>query len=139
MYGYVLQDWITIRGSNIADIKQTERDWMGFSSFQDLVLWLDVREVSYQSGGSVDFYLDTAPSKDEALFQSMMQVTGIAAGTGPYTSSGALPKTLLVNNPAVPLGTWVRWRLSPQGTSGPWDVTFRVLVTANRVSPARFG
>ncbi len=38
-----------------------------------------------------------------------------------------------------PLATWVRWRLHPTGSSGPWDVTFRVLVTANRVTSARMG
>ncbi len=138
MYGYVLQDWITIRGTSVTnDIIQGERDWMGFSSFQDLVLWLDVREVT----STVDFHLDTSPSKDEALFQSMLSVTSIAAGTGPYTipPAGGLPRVLLATNPNIPLATWVRWRLHPTGSSGPWDVTFRVLVTANRVTSARMG
>ena len=55
MFGYVLQDWITIRGTTGAggnafggagDIIQGESTWMGFSSFQDIVIWLDVREAT---------------------------------------------------------------------------------------------
>jgi len=138
MFGFVLQDWITIRGntatSGTGDIIQGESTWMGFSSFQDIVFWLDVREMTFPTGGSaaVTFNFETSPSKDSNLFTAM-------ASIGPLTSLSTpglqtpLPKVILASSPTVPLATWVRWRLSPNATTGPWDATFRVLVAANRV------
>ena len=138
MEGYVLQDWLTVRGSIPAsgapDIIQGESTWMGFSSFQDMVFWLDIREASFPSGApnNLTFNFDTAPSKDSNLFQTMASLTLTSlASPGVQTP---LPKVLLNQNPTVPLATWVRWRLTPGGGSGnTWDATFRVLVAANRV------
>lgn len=135
MYGYVLQDWITIRGaaSPLADIIQGESTWMGFSSFQDIVIWLDVREATFPTtSGTLNWIFETAPSKDNNLFVPM---TG--ASTGAVNSIPALSpmKVILANaGTTVPLATWVRWRVSPGGSSTlAWDTTFRVLVAANRV------
>ena len=141
MEGYVLQDWVTVRGavpaSGAPDIIQGESTWMGFSSFQDMVVWLDVREITFPAGGSTNltFNFETAPSKDNNLFQVMTSIGPLTSLTaGVQLTSGALPKVLLNQNPSVPLATWVRWRLTPGGASGnTWDATFRVLVTANRV------
>jgi hypothetical protein len=132
MFGYVLQDWITIRGGATSDIIQGESTWMGFSSFQDIVIWLDVRETNVTVGNTLTWYFETAPSKDNNLFASM----GNVALTNTYTPGvqSPLPKSILASNPSVPLATWVRWRLSPSGGIAlPWDATFRVLVAANRV------
>jgi len=138
MFGYVLQDWITVRGnvpaSGSADIIQGESTWMGFSSFQDVVIWLDVREITFPAGApnNLTFNFDTAPSKDSNLFVTLGSI-------GPLTSLTAgvqvpLPKSILASNPSVPLATWLRWRLTPGGAStNTWDATFRVLVAANRV------
>jgi hypothetical protein len=138
MYGYVLQDWLTIRGGSVADIIQGESTWMGFSSFQDIVFWLDVREITWPTGGTpaLTWYFETAPSKDNNLFQSMTNVQITQSGgltPGVQLVSSALPSVILAHNPSVPLGTWVRWRVSPAGSTAPWDATFRVLVAANRV------
>ena len=130
MYGYVLQDWITIRSTNISDIIQSESDWMAFSSFQDIVFWADIREYTPPSGSpSLTLKFETSPTKDEVLFQTMASTPVSVAS--PITP---LPKVILAAAPAVPLATWVRWRLTPTGTSGPWDVTFRLLAAANRVA-----
>jgi hypothetical protein len=136
MYGYVLQDWITVRGGAIpGDIIQGESAWMGFSSFQDMVFWLDVREVTPTSAGySLTWYFETAPSKDNNLFQAMANVAITTNALTPgLQSSSNLPKVLLAAGPSVPLATWVRWRLSPSGTTTTWDATFRILLSANRV------
>lgn len=139
MYGHVLQDWITVRGSIPAsgspDIIQGESAWMGFSSFQDIVIWLDIREITFPAGGaaSLTFNFETSPSKDNNMFQVMAASSALTALATPgvYTP---LPKVLLNQNPSVPLATWVRWRLTPGGAStNTWDATFRVLVAANRV------
>ncbi len=142
MYGYVLQDWITIRGSSVADVIQGESGWMGFSSFQDIVFWLDIREATFPSTSpSLTWYFETSPSKDNNLFTPMPTATvALTSLTTPGVQllSGALPKVILGANPSVPLATWVRWRLSPAGSGGlPWDATFRVLVAANRVVSGR--
>lgn len=131
MYGYVLQDWITIRSTNISDIIQGESDWMAFSSFQDIVFWADIRELTLPTGGTpgVTMKFETSPTKDEVLFQTMAS-TPVSVAT-PITP---LPKVILAAAPSVPLATWVRWRLTPAGGAGPWDVTFRILVAANRVA-----
>src|SRR5512143_1536587 len=135
MYGYVLQDWITIRGSSIADVIQGESSWMGFSSFQDIVIWLDVREGTFPTtGGSLTWYFETSPTKDNNLFTAMPRAgTGITLTSAFSPGVQALTK-VVASSANVPLATWVRWRLSPAGTGGlPWDATFRVLAAANRV------
>ena len=137
MYGYVLQDWITVRGSvpasGSADIIQGESTWMGFSSFQDIVIWLDIREITFPAGGgaSLQFNFDTSPSKDSNMFQTMASTAALTTLTPGVQS---LMKVIMSTNPTVPLATWVRWRLTPGGANGnTWDATFRVLCAANRV------
>ncbi len=136
MYGYVLQDWITIRGTipstGSPDIIQGESGWMGFSSFQDIVFWLDIREASFPAGApnNLTFNFETAPSKDNNLFTVMASQTLTSLTPGLQ----ALQKVILAANPTVPLATWVRWRLTPGGAStNTWDATFRILASANRV------
>ncbi len=141
MYGYVLQDWITIRGASVTagtgDIIQGESTWMGFSSFQDAVFWIDVREGTFPTGGaaSLTWFIETSPSKDNNLFTAMPTAGSGLALTSAFTPGvQTLQKVILASNPGVPLATWVRWRVSPSGTGGaPWDATFRILVAANRV------
>jgi hypothetical protein len=146
MYGYVLQDWITIRGTTGAggntfggagDILQGESTWMGLSSFQDIVIWLDVREATLPTSG-LTWAFETAPSKDNNLFVSMptagagFNITSLTPGV--QLPLGALPRSILASTPGVPLATWLRWRLSPiNATAQTWDATFRILVAANRV------
>lgn len=136
MFGYTLQDWTTIRSQDASTkIIQNESDWMGFSSFQDMVFWIDTREATIPSGGTISLALRTAPSKDEPLFQTMYTASFVAGSYVPgLVGAGAsLPKVILAQGPSVPLATWVRWELSMAGGSGSWDLTFRVLLSANRV------
>jgi hypothetical protein len=117
-----------MRGSNnTAPIVQNEADWMGFSSFQDIVLWADVREVT--TTGNVTLSFETAPTKDEVLFQ---QLTGASIAYATGASNVTVKTVLLASNPAIPLSTWVRWKLA-NSLNATWDITFRVLASANRV------
>ncbi len=127
MFGYVLQDWLTMRGSTNTLAVQNETDWLGFSSFQDIVFWVDVREVT--TTGTLTLSFETAPTKDEVLFQ---QLTGASIGYPTGSSSVTVKTVLLAANPAIPLSTWVRWKLS-NSLNATWDITFRVLASANRV------
>lgn len=131
MYGYLLQDWITIRGSQTGvPIIQSEADWMSFQPYQDIVFWLEVK--SYTGGGLTSVTLDyeTAPAKDESLFAKMITTANITAAL----ALARQDKVLLAQNPTVPLARWVRWKLTPNGTvSSEWGITFRIHCAANAV------
>ncbi len=136
MFGYILQDWTTIRvQSSSQTVTQNETQWLGFNSFQDMVFWVDTREATIPSGGTIVLSLETAPSKDEVLFQQMAPINLVQGSYSPglYIPSGNLPKVILSQGPSVPLATWVRWRAWLSGATALWDLTFRVLLTANRV------
>jgi hypothetical protein len=131
MHTFVLQDWVTIRGQSFG-VVQSEPGWLDLSPFQDLFAWVDIREVANGSS-TVDLFLETAPTEDEFLFQSMngpftAAVTTLAANTAPTIVK--LPMLAA----AVPLSRFLRWRLSWNGTPAPgviWDVTMRIVVAAN--------
>jgi len=137
MYGYVLQDWITVKGTNNNVFNQSESDWLGFSSFQDIAFWVDVREVAV-AGIVMNF--QTCPTKDDVLFQTMTGCS-ITINTVPQTpfliGGTTLPRVILASNPGIPLSTWVRWQLAPPNSN--WDITFRVLASANRVMNPAWG
>ncbi|CAN5425378.1 hypothetical protein BH09MYX1_BH09MYX1_58490 [soil metagenome] len=122
MQGFVLQNWFLARGSGTAPFVQDAKDWIAFSSFQDIVFHLEVKRLS-ATGATWNF--QTAPTKDELLFKTMIS-----------SSSGAglsvLP-VLLSGSPAASLATWVRWSIAP-GPNTSWEACFRVIVSANRVS-----
>ena len=129
MQSFVLQDWITVRGSGTATFIQEAKNWLGFSSFQDIVFHIDIRRLNLSvpvSGLTWNF--QTSPTKDETLFQTM---TTLAISGAPTVVT--VRPVLLASNPAVPLATWVRWSLTP-GTNTFWDTTFRVMVSANRLA-----
>jgi hypothetical protein len=129
MYSYVLQDWTTIRGANnAAPIIQNESDWIGFSSFQDIAFWIDIRNLTNNGAGVLTLNLQTAPTKDDVLFQTMTGCTTPVTVTAPFVL-----RCLVATAPAVPLSTWVRWSLS-YSVANSWDATFRILVAANRLT-----
>lgn len=126
MYGYVLQDWTTIGASAALTIVQNESDWLALSSFQDVAFWIDVRNVS---AGTATLTIQTAPTKDDALFQTLTNCQlAVTSATG---NTIGVVKNILSTNPGVPLATWVRWTL---GTSAALSCTFRILASANRVA-----
>ena len=132
MQSFVLQDWITVRASGTANFIQEAKGWTAFSSFSDIVFWLDIRRLQPPAGTGVTWWFQTSPTKDESLFQPM---TSLAIGGVP-TPSSVVCLPVLVAGAQVPLATWVRWIIQPNGTGGgaPWDATFRVMVSANRVA-----
>lgn len=123
MYGYVLQDWITMALPAGGTTIQNESDWLGFSSFQDIVFWVEVKTVS---AGTVTINLQTAPTKDDVLFNTLTNCTVGATG-----ATNTVLKNILSTNPAIPLATWVRWTLSGSVAA---TITFRILASANRVA-----
>jgi hypothetical protein len=132
MYGYVLQDWLTLSSASNAVILQNESDWLGFSSFQDIAFWIDIRGLTPPTAGNLKIDLQTSPTKDDAMFGTLTNCT-----TGSITAPPAnvvVVKNLLSTNPANPLATWVRWSLTPS-VAAAWSITFRIFASANRVAP----
>jgi hypothetical protein len=125
MHGYTLQDWTTIRGAAGAlTMTQEENGWLDLTPYQDVVFWVDVKSALV----TATMTLQTSPSKDDALFLPL--ASGVVlppGGNAAPTVVSALMVTAL--SPNVPLARWVRWQLV--GSSGPWDVTFRILASAN--------
>jgi hypothetical protein len=118
MHSFILQDWTTIRGG-VATVIQGEADWLDLSSYQDCIFFLDVREAS----GTPTITFQTSPTKDEALFQTMITATLMTASA---TGAAAIKATL--TNAIVPVARFVRWQINGTIT---WDSTFRVIVAAN--------
>jgi hypothetical protein len=120
MHTFILQEWTTIRGAANTNVTQSEDQWLDLSSFQDAFFYLDCREVT---GVTPAISYQTSPTKDEALFQTML-------GPGNFAVGVSIGKSILSANPAVPLARYVRWFIT--GVAGAtWDATFRVLVAAN--------
>jgi hypothetical protein len=116
---FLLQDWITIR-SGASTVTQSEDTWLDLSSYQDAVIWLEVREAL----GRPDISFQTAPIADESLFQTFIAPLALSASNSPTVLS------FLMSRVTAPLARYVRWQLTYNGTS-PWDATFRVHVSAN--------
>lgn len=131
MYGYLLQHWLTIRGSaSGANVTQSESDCLSFQAYQDIVFWLETKSVTLGGLTSITLEYQTSPTKDESLFIAMTTAVTLSAG-GP-----TITKIILAQSPTVPLARWVRWTLFPNGTpTGEYGACFRILCAANAVGP----
>ena len=139
MQCFVFQDWLTLRGSTsaAASVTQTESAWLDLSAYQDVVAWLDVREVTPPtSGGTLYLDLQSGPAKDEAYFTSLVNQPGtsttgiaLAANTGSPTTQRLLHDA----GAYTPLSRWMRWVVSTNGVNPTqqWDVTFRILLAVS--------
>ena len=141
MHGFVLQDFTTIRGSSTTTtITQSESEWVELSAYEDLVAWIDIREVTLGSGTNVQVNLQTAPIKDEYLFVTMESspLTVTAALTAPSVRKILLSQATGGSGAPIPLGKFLRWQLVANGSpSASWDLTFRIACCANAVGTAR--
>ena len=133
MRGFVLQDWVTIRGAtSITQVIQNETNWLSLEAYQDAIFWLQAPELTV-GGGTVKINYETAPIKDETLFWPM----GTASGGITVIGNSMTPQFTQVilstiGSTGTPLSRWVRWRLTNSAT-GVWDITFRVLVSCNQL------
>lgn len=115
-----LQDYLTVREDQTATaVTQSESDWLDLGGYQDLVAFLEVKEVS---GGTVQINYQTAPTKDDLLFVNMAGAVTLVAG---------LSVTKMLKASALtPLGRFARWKLTATPT-GVWSAYFRVWLAAN--------
>ena len=119
MHSFILQDWTTIRGATSTNVTQGESGWLDLTPYQDLIFWLDCREVT----GAVTITFQTAPTKDESLFTLITTGSTLAAATTP-----TIIKALMTTG-GTPVARYVRWTLT--GPASTYDATFRVYVAAN--------
>ena len=128
MHPLLSQDWTTIRGAaSVASLTQSEPAWLDLAPFQDIVGWLEVKELTPTSTNIPTIAYQTAPTKDDALFWNLAP---------PIVLSTGVTTTILLKN-AMPAGCppcarWFRWRLAVSGGVA-WDVTFRLWIAANRI------
>lgn len=117
MHTLILQDWTSIAGVATAAVTQDETLWLDLAPFQDVVIYIDVRE----STGSPTITFETSPAKDDSLFQ-ILTSSAMTAGSAPRV----LRATMLGS--AIPLARYLRWKVS---SSSGWDASFRAIVAAN--------
>jgi hypothetical protein len=124
MEGFVMMDWNTIRGAANSTVVQSEGEWLDLSNHQDVLFWVDCREVSGATTPQIQF--QTSPTKDDSLFQAMVAATNLT------TSGVQVYKVILsqVTGAAIPLARHVRWVISCTNTAA-WDATLRIMVAAN--------
>lgn len=129
MQPILMEDWLTLDGTG-ADIVQDVDRWIRSAPFQDIFFSVDVRQAS----GPMTFYLETAPNRDEALFQSM--VFGVGGAPGFTPAVGLNYQIVRASDPStkVPVSEWSRWRVTLGSVAGgPGLVTFRVVAHGNRL------
>jgi hypothetical protein len=117
MHTLILQDWASIAGAATATVTQDETLWLDLAPFQDVVVYLDVRE----SSGTPTITFETSPAKDNSLFQTLVSSTMTAGGTPRVLRATMLGST-------IPLARYLRWKIT---SSSGWDASFRAIVAAN--------
>lgn len=130
MDGFLVQDWVTIRGAASVTLTQPEVDWCDLDSYQDVVAWLEVKEFT---NGALAIAYQTSPTKDDSLFVNMSQSYVAVGVSTTIMLKAAMPGLVTPATAAVPspLARWFRWQLS--ASSGTWDITFRLWLAANWV------
>ncbi len=121
----LLQDWVTVTGytdvnGNGTLLTQGADCWLDTGDYEDLVVFLQTTEVT----GSVGINIQTAPSRQEASFVTMI-------GGNISASYAAQVVPLLLSYANVPTARFVRWQLANLGGNGVvWGMTFRLLLAA---------
>jgi hypothetical protein len=127
VHGVLWQNWTTLRLTGTTNtVVQSEPLWLDVDDYRDIVFWLEVKQLALGGAGAVICAYETSPSKDDVLF-SAMSTFPLGLTSTPY-----LTKVLSAQNPSLPLGKWVRWRLYLSGTpTTEWGATFRIHCSLN--------
>jgi hypothetical protein len=131
MRGYVLQDWVTIRGSSSTlSVAQPTSDYLDLGPFEDAVVWLEVSEVTTGGVSFLSMAFESAPIREDAFFTAQ----GGYAPTIAIAEGVAVAPIVLDDLPIgqLPIARWLRWKItSPGGGGSSWSVTFRAVVAAH--------
>jgi hypothetical protein len=124
MQGWLLQDWVTIRGKNsggtlITSIAQGSENWIDIDDVEDLTFFLDIRELTTPAIQTV-FY-ETSPTEQESSFVAMASLP---------PSVGRAVTRVNSNVAGFPPARFIRWRIGTTSNTGDWDITFRIWLAA---------
>lgn len=136
MRTFLLADWTTVQSAaGNTETVQSSALYLDLERYQDVTFQLDVKQVS--SPAPVMKY-ETAPIRDDRFFQP--QVAGLTQAMASFTmvlttaaTGPDIRRIRLADNPTVPLGRWVRWRIT-QDIAININVTFRIYVIANSLA-----
>jgi hypothetical protein len=127
MHCFLLQDYVTLSGASNLPITQSADAWLDLSGFQDIVVYLEVKEFSLGGATNVLIAYQTGPTPEEALFATMTSLN---------LALGVTVTILNKDTAAIPLARWLRFQMGPDIAGGSaWDATFRVWVAANARGP----
>jgi hypothetical protein len=127
--GVVFQDWTSV-GTDTASagtsISQATPGWLDLGGVRDLVLLLEVAQVS--ASAAVTMFYESAPVRDVSLFRSVGSYVGPSPAFYPWVT-----RISLYDNPAEPVSRWLRWRANKPASGGSpdlWSITFRITAMA---------
>ena len=115
MDALLLQDWVTIdANAQIASVIQSADCWMDVGDAEDLVFFLDVKEVA---NAPIMNYETSAVAEDSSFLTIIAPFT---LGTGLRVDPALLAYAM------TPAAQYVRWHITSSNVSASWNVTFRV-------------
>lgn len=121
----MLQDWTTLHATNATSkFTQSESEELELEGFRDLTAWIHVAQATLDATLSVN--LETAPTRDENLFQTLT-TTAVGSGGAVYV---AVSRAKFAT---VPLARVLRWSVIKGSTSTDWSISFRIIVALNPV------
>jgi hypothetical protein len=112
MDSLLVQEYVTIRGTQSTPVIQPRYGWLDLGDYEDVILYLDVREVTPTP--SITF--ETAPAAIDSAFAQL--VAPIALSVGVTTVS------LFASRGGISPARFIRWHAT--GSTGTWDATFRI-------------
>jgi hypothetical protein len=107
----LVQDWVTLQLT--ADAAQGADKYLDVSAYEDLVFFLEVKQIL-----SVQLTMEyqTAPNRLSSDFVTMVSFTPV---------TGVRTDAVLASYAAVPIARYVRWYFST-GDGGNGNITFRL-------------
>jgi hypothetical protein len=126
MHCFELQSWVFLRTSptQTQTISQSENAWLDLSAFRDVTLWVEIERATLGSGGTAYLNFQTNASKEEDLFQNIVQLN---------FASGLLGVTVApvhLDIATTPLARWLRWQFTTTNQSTRSEITFRAWAAA---------
>lgn len=121
MWSKLLQDWAQFGGSAGTQV-QGESAWLETEDVQDLGCLIEVR---YANATRIYLTLETAPRRDDSLFQPMQQSDSL--DLVPLVGGSAVQLCIAGSTLGPPVSSFVRWKLT---TTGNWTACFRLTVFA---------
>lgn len=130
MHGFVLQPWLTVKGTTtLTTLTQSEAGYLDLAPFEDYVAWIEVDELTATGVTTPTLWLETAPLKEEALFAPTgASQTSVTLAIGVTTVKNILNAQVATQ---IPLARFLRWRIEMTGASAIWSATFQVHVAAH--------